>query len=362
MWIESLECKNFRNYKNLSVHFDSGVNFLYGDNAQGKTNILEAVYIASTSKSHKSIKDRELILFGENESHIRVVLKKKDVSHKIDFHIRKNNTKGVAINGFPIKKASELYGFLNVVLFSPEDLFIVKNGPSDRRRFIDRELCQINHIYLKNLSDYNRVLNQRNKLLKDISANELLKSTLDVWDEQLLNYGKKIIADRTQFLKNLTEIMKVIHGRLTGDAEDIVLKYEPSAYESEFENQILMSRERDLVLGQTTVGPHRDDFSIMVNGINIRKFGSQGQQRSAALSLKLSEIKMIEQETNDKPVLLLDDVFSELDSHRQEYLLSEINSTQTILTGTGLDDLVKENIKIDRLFEVKNGNVTYLEK
>ena len=357
MWIESIECKNFRNYQNVSVFFDPGVNFLYGDNAQGKTNLLEAVSICSTSRSYRSSKDKELIRFGEAEAHIRLVLRKREQLHKIDFHIRKNSSKGVAIDGFPIRKASELFGLLNLVFFSPEDLFIVRNGPNERRRFIDRELCQISALYMSSLSNYNKVLNQRNKLLKTISANEALKSTLDVWDAQLLRYGKKVIQERTAFLKEMTQVMRPVHAKLTGNTEDILLKYEPSIYEDEFEDQLFLARERDVILQQTTVGPHRDDFSILVNGVNLRKYGSQGQVRSAALSLKLSEIKMIEKNVGEKPVLLLDDVFSELDSKRQQYLLGEIKNTQTIMTGTGLDDLIKENIKIDRLYYVKNGTV-----
>ncbi len=358
MWIESLECKNFRNYKNLEVYFDKGLNFLYGDNAQGKTNIIEAIYICSASRSHKGSKDKELICFGEDEAHIRLKLNKKYVTHKIDFHLRKNNTKGIAINGFPIKKASELFGLLNVVVFSPEDLFIVKNGPSERRKFIDRELCRVSPLYLKNLTEYMRVLNQRNKLLKDIIANPGLISTLDVWDEQFVSYGIKLIRERRNFLKNITSIMQPIHSNISGSSEEIILKYEPSINENEFAEGVFLARQRDMGLMQTTIGPHRDDFSILVNDVNIRKFGSQGQQRSAALSLKLSEIQMIKGASGDDPVLLLDDVFSELDSHRQEFLLSEIKKTQTILTGTGLDDLVRENIKIDKLFYIKSGTVS----
>lgn len=362
MWIESLECKNFRNYKKLSIQFDKGLNFLYGDNAQGKTNIIEAIYICSASRSHKGSKDKELIYFGEDESHIRLKLNKKNITHKIDFHLRKNNTKGIAINGFPIKKASELFGLLNVVVFSPEDLFIVKNGPADRRKFIDRELCRVSPIYLKNLTEYMRALNQRNKLLKDISINPGLKSTLDVWDEQIVTFGTDLIKDRKRFLSDITHIMQPIHGNITGSSEKILLKYEPSVNENDFAEELFIARQRDMSLMQTTIGPHRDDFSILVNDINIRKFGSQGQQRSAALSLKLSEIQMIKSVSGDDPVLLLDDVFSELDSHRQEYLLSEIKKTQTILTGTGLDDLVRENIKIDKLFFIKNGTVSLDKK
>ena len=361
MWVESLECKNFRNYKKLSLKFDPGVNFLYGDNAQGKTNIIEGVYLCSTSRSYKGAKDKELIYFGEEEAHLRIFVRKKHISHKIDMHIRKNRSKGVAIDGFPIRKASELLGYLKIVLFSPEDLFIVKNGPSDRRRFIDRELCQIDPVYMKNVANYNRILNQRNKLLKDINKKNSLLATLDVWDEQLVEYGKKIVEDRKRFLNMTTDIMIPIHKKITGDHEEIYLKYEPNVEEDFFE-KLKEAREKDIIYAQTSCGPHRDDFSIIANGIDLRRFGSQGQQRSAALSLKLSEIKMIKAQTNETPVLLLDDVFSELDSHRQEYLLSEMNETQNIMTGTGLDDLIKENIKIDRLFYVNDGSVSCREE
>ncbi len=361
MWIESLECKNFRNYKNLSVKFDSGVNFLYGDNAQGKTNIIEAIYLCSTSRSYKGAKDNELIFFGENEAHLRICVRKKNISHKIDMHIRKNRSKGVAIDGFPIKKASELLGYLKIVLFSPEDLFIVKNGPSDRRRFIDRELCQIDPVYMKNISNYNKILNHRNSLLKDINKKSGLRGMLDVWDEQLVETGKKIVRDRRRFLDMTTEIMRPIHRKITGNHEEISLKYEPNA-EEDFQKKIKEAREKDIIYAQTSCGPHRDDFSIIANGIDLRRFGSQGQQRSAALSLKLSEIRMIKEQTKETPVLLLDDVFSELDSHRQEYLLSEMNETQDIMTGTGIDDLIKENIKIDRLFFVSDGMVRHREE
>ena len=362
MWIESLECKNFRNYKNLSIRFDPGVNFLYGDNAQGKTNLLEAIYLCSTSRSYKGSKNKELIFFGENEAHLRLIVKKKHVSHKIDLHIRKNDSKGVAIDRFPIKKASELLGYLKIVLFSPEDMLIVRNGPSDRRRFIDRELCQIDALYMRNLANYNKILNQRNRLLKDISYNNKLRDTLDVWDNQLVAAGRKIIVERKKFLDKLTEIMKPIHRKITGEYEDISLKYEPNVGEELLADQLFANRERDIALMQTSVGPHRDDFSILSNNIDLRKFGSQGQQRSAAISIKLSEINLIKKETGETPVLLLDDVFSELDIHRQEYLLTEISETQNILTGTGLDDFIKKHIKINRLFYVNDGHISCEEE
>ena len=215
MYIESLELKNFRNYEELSIVLDPGTNILYGDNAQGKTNVLEAVYLCGTTKSHRGSKDKEMIRFEQDESHIRMMVKKDGVSHKIDMHLKKNKAKGIAIDGIPIRKAAELFGIVNLVAFSPEDLNIIKNGPSERRRFMDLELCQLNKVYLQELTSYNKVLNQRNKLLKDIGFQPGLTETLDVWDMQLVSYGKKIISLRRQFMEELGEIIRQIHS--TGD-------------------------------------------------------------------------------------------------------------------------------------------------
>ena len=191
MIIKSIQLSNFRNYEKLDISFDSETNIIYGDNAQGKTNILEAAYLSGTTKSHKGSKDKEMIRFGEDEAHIRTIVEKNDKEYRIDMHLRKNGAKGVAINKMPIKKASELFGILNIVFFSPEDLNIIKNGPSERRRFVDMELCQIDKYYLYNLNQYNKIVNQRNKLLKDMYKRPDLGATLDVWDMQLVNYGRQ---------------------------------------------------------------------------------------------------------------------------------------------------------------------------
>ena len=196
MYIESIKLSNFRNYENLELHLDQGTNIFYGDNAQGKTNILESVYLCGTSRSHKGSRDKEVIRFGQDESHIRMNVRKNGMNYQIDMHLRKNKAKGVAINGMPIKKARELLGVVNLVFFSPEDLNIIKNGPAERRRFMDSELCQLDRLYLTDLAGYNHILNQRNKLLKEISVNTSLKDTLDVWDMQMVNYGKRVIAKR----------------------------------------------------------------------------------------------------------------------------------------------------------------------
>lgn len=380
--IKSLELENFRNYGSLFVNFDSGTNILYGDNAQGKTNILEAIYLSATTKSHKGSKDKDIVNFNAQEAHIRTYIEKDGLCHRVDMHLRKNKSKGIAIDGQKIKKAAELLGLLNIVFFSPEDLSIIKNGPAERRRFVDMELCQLDNVYLYNLNNYNKIVNQRNKLLKELYFNPSLKDTLSVWDDQLINYGTKIIERRIEFVKQLNDIIYDIHKRLSGGKEELNIVYEPDVSSGDYEKQLVMNRDRDIKLKQTTIGPHRDDFCFMVkktidnknqafdnnsellenenfgnNIIDIRKFGSQGQQRTAALSLKLSEIELVKKLTNDTPLLLLDDVLSELDSNRQNYLLNSISDIQTIITCTGLEEFVNNRFEINRVFRVSNATV-----
>ena len=284
MVIKSLKLKNYRNYDLLDLNFDPSTNILYGDNAQGKTNILEALYLSGTTKSHRGTKDRDIIQFGYDESHIETIVEKRGVCFQIDMHLKKNSPKGIAIDKIPIRKAGELFGIVHFVFFSPEDLNIIKEGPAGRRRFIDLELSQLDKIYLSNLSNYNRIINQRNSLLKDI-------------------YGQK----------NLIETLDIC--------------------------------------------PHRDDICFTTDsGLDVRRFGSQGQQRTAALSLKLSEIELVKMVIRDTPVLLLDDVLSELDKHRQNYLLDSIHDIQTIITCTGLDEFVNHRFSINKIFHIKNGH------
>lgn len=357
MFIESVELKNYRNYQQLSLAFDKGTNIFFGDNAQGKTNILEAVYLCGTTKSHRGSKDREMIQFKAQEAHIRMFVNKGGVSRRIDMHLKKNKSKGIAIDGIPIRRASELFGILNIVFFSPEDLNIIKNGPGERRRFLDLELCQLDKVYLSNLSSYNHVLNQRNKLLKDMAFHSSLGDTLDVWDEQLAHYGKAIIKSRREFVEELNGILAEIHSNITGGKEEISLLYEPSCSQEELLSTLFRNREKDCRFKMTGAGPHRDDLCVEANGIDIRKYGSQGQQRTAALSLKLSEIYMVKKRIKDMPVLLLDDVLSELDSNRQNYLLSSISHVQTMITCTGLDDFVDKRFHMNKTFKVIDGTV-----
>ena len=330
MYIESVQLKNFRNYDSLELTFDKGTNIFYGNNAQGKTNILESLYLCGTTKSHRGSKDKEIVKFGEEEAHIRMMVN---------------------------RKASELFGVVNMVFFSPEDLNIIKNGPGERRRFLDMELCQLDKIYLKDLASYNHIVNQRNKLLKDMYVQPGLKGTLDIWDMQMVEYGRRIIEKRKRFVEELNEIIQNIHFNLTGGTENLRVIYEPSCPGQELEKTVSENRERDMRMKITSAGPHRDDLCMEVNGIDIRRYGSQGQQRTAALSLKLSEIYIVKRTIKDTPVLLLDDVLSELDSSRQTYLLDSIHDIQTMITCTGLDDFISHRFHINKIFQVVNGSI-----
>ena len=358
MILKSIELKNFRNYEDLDLKFDSGTNILFGDNAQGKTNILEAAYVSGTTKSHKGSRDKDMIRFGEDESHIRTIVEKQGKEYQLDIHLKKNRSKGIAINKVPIKKASELFGILNMVFFSPEDLNIIKNGPSERRRFLDAEICQLDKIYLSDLTRYNKILMQRNRLLKDMQHQPQLMEMLPVWDMQLVEYGKRLIRRRRQFVEELSEIVTGIHRNISGKREELVLRYEPNIDAEFLEDELNRVREKDRKYAQTSVGPHRDDISFFIRGVDIRKFGSQGQQRTSALSLKLSEIELVRQTIHDTPVLLLDDVLSELDSNRQNYLLNSIHDIQTMITCTGLDEFVRNRFQIDKVFHVIDGHVS----
>lgn len=362
MIIKSLELENFRNYGTLSIDFDSGTNILYGDNAQGKTNILEAIFLSATTKSHKGSKDRDIINFDAQEAHIRTYVIKDGLENRVDMHLRKNKSKGIAINGQKIKKAADLLGLLNVVFFSPEDLSIIKNGPADRRRFVDLELCQLDSVYLHDLNNYNKIINQRNKLLKELYFNPELKDTLSIWDTQLVAFGSKVIERRSVFVDQLNEILYEIHLKLSGGKEKLKIVYEPDVLSDYFEKKLEISQEKDIKFKQTSIGPHRDDFSFMADDIDIRRFGSLGQQRTAALSLKLAELELVKKVTKDVPLLLLDDVLSELDSSRQNYLLNSIGDIQTIITCTGLEEFVNNRFEINKVFEVSNAVVRNIDR
>lgn len=357
MIIESLKLDRFRNYDCLKLEFDKGTNIFYGDNAQGKTNILEAVYVCGTTKSHRGSKDKEMIQFGQNEAHICMGILKNDGKIQVDMHLKKNKAKGIAINGVPIRKASELFGLANFIFFSPEDLNIIKDGPAERRRFIDQELCQLSKIYLYHLTNYNKIIVQRNKLLKEAAFHPEYIEMLDVYDHQMVVYGQRIIEEREKFLLRINEVIQKAHEKLSGGKERLRLVYEKNVSSECFENELKKNREKDLHFRVSTLGPHKDDISFYIGELDVRRFGSQGQQRTAALSLKLAEIELVKQEIKDTPILLLDDVLSELDRKRQHYLLDSIGEIQTFITCTGIDDFIQNQFELNHVFHVAEGVV-----
>jgi len=359
MQIGLLELKNFRNYDSLSITFKEGINIIYGENAQGKTNILESIYMCATGKSHKGSKEKEIIKKDAQEAHVKAEFKGDLSNKRVDIHLRKSREKGIAVNRVPLKKLSELYGNILVVMFSAEDLDIIKRGPSARRRFMDIELCQIDPLYVEDLIAYNKILAQRRELFKKMAesghSDKSLEETLDIWDLQLVNYGSKLIKRRREFINELNDIIMDIHYDITSGKEHLVLRYEPSVNEDHFYEELLAGRGRDEYLCQTGTGPHRDDFSFIADGTDMKTYGSNGQQRTCALTLKLSEIRMIEHRKGEKPVLLLDDVLSELDRNRQRELIKTLKDTQTIITCTGIDEFVEQELNEASRFHIRNG-------
>ena len=357
MYVKKISLKNYRNIERLELELKNGVNIFYGSNAQGKTNLLESIYIGATGRSHRTHKDKELIKFDKEEAHIRLDIQNDKISDRIDIHLKKDSKKGIAINNIAINKLGELFGYLNVVIFSPEDLSLIKQGPQERRKFIDMELCQINNIYYYNLSQYYKVLKQRNSLLKKILKDPSLKDTLFVWDNQLIEFGIKIIQARELFIKKLNNISKKIHMEITSNKENLEIKYKPNVLISEFKEKLEKSIDKDILYTTTSYGPHKDDILFFINNINVRDFGSQGQQRTASLSTKLAEINLIEDEKAVLPVLLLDDILSELDKDRQKFLIKNIKKLQVIITCTGVEDVLKNLDEEYNIFKVSDGNI-----
>jgi DNA replication and repair protein RecF len=357
VYAKRLKVKNFRNYSALDIEFSPHINIIQGKNAQGKTNLLEAIYFCATGRSHRTSFDRECIKQDEEEAMIQLRYQryKEDV---IELHLRKNGRKSIAVNAVPAKKIDELFGCFHVVVFSPEDLSLIKNGPSRRRRFMDMEICQVDTVYVHHLQQYCRVLRQRNQLLKDAYKDPKKQEQIQDWDRQLAYYGVRLIRRREEFMKRMTPITQKLHRNISHGTEQITLDYENGGIieEEAYVRRLQRDLPRDLRFGNTSFGPHHDDIGIRINGDDIRSYGSQGQQRTAALSLKLAEVEMMKQEIGYAPVLLLDDVMSELDEERQLHLLSYMEENQTIVTCTGIEDSIRK-LPSGRIFEVEQGQV-----
>lgn len=357
MYIKSLKLTNFRNYIDLNMELIPGVNILTGDNAQGKTNILEAVFFCAYGRSHRTSKDREMQKFATDFTSVTVQVARSGNDKKIDIRFMPDGKKFISINGSKITKIPDLLGNLNVVMFSPEDLKVVKETPGIRRRFLDMEICSLDKIYYHNLVSYNKVILERNNHLKSRRVDQVV---LDVYDEEAAKFGSHVILKRLSYLEKLNGKAGEIHREITSGKEAIQYEYRSSIslkgnLQANLLKGLLESRRTDMDKGFSSLGPHRDDFSILINQADAKNFGSQGQQRTAILTLKFASLGIIKEATGEYPVLLLDDVLSELDISRQKFILSKIDEIQTIITMTGYENIEKRVIDGARIYRISEG-------
>ncbi|MBQ3047876.1 MAG: DNA replication/repair protein RecF [Clostridia bacterium] len=360
MYIKSVELQNFRNYKYQKVDLAPGLNVFKGKNAQGKTNFLESIYLSSIGKSPKTTREKDLILWKTDNAKIKIELKKQYFEQTIETFLSTQSKKSIKINGLNIRKIGDLIGEMPVVYFAPDEIGLIKEGPVDRRRFMDIDISQLNKNYFYLLCRYEKVLQERNKLLKQTKNIENLYDTIDLWDVQLADIASKIIYFRLDFIDKIKTSAKQVHLNITSNKETLEVSYQGIKTKNieEIKEKLLKAYKsnikKDFEFGYTTTGPHRDDIEITVNDIDIRNFGSQGQQRLATLSLKIAELVLFEQITKEKPIILLDDVLSELDNTRCKNFLKEINGYQTILTTTKFNRKITEN---DAIFVVNDAQI-----
>lgn len=363
MRVNQITLRNYRNYVNLSLDFTQNINIFLGQNAQGKTNILEAIYYGAMGRSHRTNIDAELVRWQQSGGSIQIGFTRFDIENNLKFRFSTLKNKEIIYNSYPIKPR-ELVGALNVVLFSPEDLLLIKGAPAGRRRFLDTEISQANPPYYRQLLQYNRIISQRNTLLKKIRERKAKADLLDSWDEQLAVLAASLVQKRQDAIKKLAMLANLMHRKITDNKENLLLSYQtvgielPAQHQAEsYRKQLSTLRDIDIIRGSTGVGPHRDDLVLTVNGVNLRTFGSQGQQRTGVLALKLAELEFIKSETGEYPVLLLDDVMSELDENRREQLLTFIKDrVQTFITAT--DDKFFPDWKPGKYYTVTAGHVT----
>ncbi|WP_026263639.1 DNA replication/repair protein RecF [Paenibacillus sanguinis] len=368
MFVKQLTLQNYRNYDTLSLGSFGAVNLLIGRNAQGKTNLLEALFVMALTKSHRTGKDKELISFGQDHAIVTAEVEKKYGTVQLELRLSTQGKKA-KINGLEQRKLSDFIGAMNVVMFAPEDLEIVKGTPGIRRRFLDMEIGQVQPSYLYHLQQYQRVLLQRNNLLKQAwNAGPELAAMLEIWNEQLAEHGVKIVKKRKQFIRKLQKWAEHIHEGITGGGETLKLSYLPSFGEAGEEDEAVLleqfmiklsqMKDQEIRRGMTLSGPHRDDISFDINGNEAQVYGSQGQQRTTALSLKLAEIELIHEEIGEYPILLLDDVLSELDPYRQTQLIETFQSkVQTFITATGLESINAGRLQDASIFHVQEGQI-----
>lgn len=367
MHITLLQLKTFRNYQLLELPLGSHSCIFTGENGQGKTNLLEAISLVSTGRSHRTNREKDMIMHGEPFARVRCETQQRDGKHTVDVVLSRNEKKRVQVNGLPISRIGDMLGHIKSVMFSPEDLNLIKDGPTQRRRFMDMYLSQVSRVYFYALAQYLKTLQQRNNLLKALNHGAKYDGTLEIWDEMLIKHGIPVLVERYKLIHRLSPICSKIHGELSGGKEELTLCYNTGVSGKNKEDLIqcyrkslAQNQEKDIKLGNTSVGPHKDDLGLRLGDTDLRYFGSQGQQRTAALALKLSELDLMKEDIGQYPVLLLDDVLSELDESRQRQLLTRIENVQTFITATHIDKALTKSIQAQQ-FNVNNGKVTKLK-
>ena len=351
MNITKIKLIHFRNYEEQEITLHPNLNIFHGHNAQGKTNILEAIFLCAIGKSFRTNKEKELIQFGQEGTSVFIEYEKSDRTGSVKVEL--NTKKTILVNGIKIKKLSELLGNLNIVIFTPDDIQILKEGPQKRRRFLDVMIGQLRPNYVHYLNLYNQTIEQRNNYLKQIKLENKPEQFLEIWDEKLAEYGEKIFLYRNEFIEKIKQKINSIHQTITEQAEELKLEYESNcANKQEYLALLKERRKLDIIKGFTTKGIHRDDFMIYINGDLVNVYGSQGQNRTAVLSLKIAEMQVIYDEIGEYPILLLDDFMSELDEKRRRNFLERIENTQVIITCT---DKIENLNRDTKLFQVKKG-------
>lgn len=353
MYIEKIRLQNFRNYENLEIDLNKNINIIYGENAQGKTNIIESIFLCAFGKSFRTSKEKEMIKFNEEKSLIEAFYQKKDRDGKIKIEL--GNKKQISLNGIKIKKLSELLGNINIVIFTPEDINILRDGPVKRRRFLDMMIGQLRPNYVYNLNMYTKTIEQRNNYLRQIKEENKPEEMLEIWDEKLAEYGEKVYIYRKEFIEKIYNKINEIHGNITDNKETLKIEFISNCDNKEKYLKLLKERRKlDIIKGFTTKGIHRDDFVIYINGKEVNIYGSQGQNRTVVLSLKIAELNVIYEEIGEYPILLLDDFMSELDEVRRKNFLNNIKNTQVILTCTEKIDLPEIEYN---LYNIRKGEI-----
>ena len=353
MYIKNIKLCNFRNYEQLDLELNKNINIIYGDNAQGKTNILESIFLCGFGKSFRTTKEKEMIQFNKDSALVEILYQKKDRDGKVKIEI--GAKKQISVNGIKIKKLSELLGNINIVIFTPDDINILKNGPDKRRRFLNMMIGQLRPNYIYNLNMYLNTMEERNNYLRQIRENNKSVELLDIWDEKLAEYGEIVFKYRKEFIEKILNIINEIHSKITEEKENLKIIYTSNCENKDKYLKLLKERRSlDILKGFTTKGIHRDDFMIYINDKEVSIYGSQGQNRTAVLSLKLAELNVVYNELGEYPILLLDDFMSELDEKRRKNFLNNIKDTQVILTGT--DKLDLQNVEYS-LYNVKKGEI-----